>query len=139
MKNIQLLSKRSIGLPLIMAVLLSLPFVSQAQVRRASKKVVVVETKKPVVVAPRRGTIVRVVPTAATRITYRKVAYRFHNGIFYKPVNGQFVVVNPPIGLRISTLPRGYRVVTIGRRTYYRFQGVYYVRAGRGYKVVTAP
>ena len=139
MKNIQFLSNRSMRFPIILAILLSIPFVNQAQSRRVSKKVVVVETQKPVVVAPRRGAIVRVVPTSAVRITYKKVAYRFHNGVFYKPVRGQFVEVTPPKGIRISTLPRGYKVVTIGRRTYFRYQGVYYVRSGRGYKVVPAP
>jgi hypothetical protein len=48
-------------------------------------------------------------------------------------------VVRPARGLRIRTLPMGYRPITIGPRNYYYYYGTYYVKSANDYVVVNPP
>ncbi len=88
---------------------------------------------------PRRGAIV-VAPSAAQVIAFRNVSYRFHKGVYYRPnAVGKFVVVAAPRGLRIRTLPVGYRRLTVGTATYFYYCGTFYQQRGSEYEVVQAP
>lgn len=60
------------------------------------------------------------------RYRYDNRDYFFRDGIFYKWRDRDYVVVTPPIGLRISFLPQGYRVIYHRRLRYYFFGGIYY-------------
>lgn len=73
-------------------------------------------------------------------IQFGGIPYRYQYGHFYRPYGASFSVVMPPLGIRISTLPPGYRRVVVGPSPYYYYNGIYY----RGlpdqqYEVVAPP
>ncbi|WP_051230339.1 DUF6515 family protein [Epilithonimonas caeni] len=84
--------------------------------------------------------IVRVVPRNNTVVVYSGVSYHYANGYFYKPHRSGYVVVTPPVGLRVRVLPVGYTNVVIGGRTYFYFGGVYYIQEQpNSYEIVEIP
>ncbi len=113
-------------------------------VHKKNKTVVVKKHKKVVVktykTLPRWKSTIKVVPAKAIVATHNRIKYRIHNGIFYKPSGNSFVVITPPAGIRINTLPANrYRFVH-KKRTYYYYYGAYYAPVSRGgYKVIKAP
>lgn len=124
---------------LIMALLIMSPTHTEAQKRRVKKKVVRTSPARAYAAHPRRGAYIRTVPRGARLVSFRNISYRFSNGIFYKPHQGQFVVVAPPVGIRITTLPVGFRTIVIRKRSYFYYYGTYYVAKGREFEVVQAP
>lgn len=67
-------------------------------------------------------------------------AYRYQRGYFYRPYGTSFQVVIPPFGIRIGTLPIGYRRVYVGPNPYYYYRGTYYrPYTGNQYEVVAPP
>lgn len=120
------------------------PQTSTAQYRRGKKVVRVKQPRRTVVVrtypnAPRLRSTVRVVPRGARVIRHNRINYQFHNGVFYRPAGRSFVVVRPPVGIRVTTLPASRTRVVVGRRNYFYYYGNYYVAVQGGYKTVQAP
>lgn len=117
-----------------------LPSATHAQRKRVVKKsnqVTVVRTYKTL---PSRGARVKVVPTNSMVVVHKRVQYRMHNGVFYKPLGNQFVIATAPVGLRITRLPVTYTTIIVGRKTYFYHYGTYYKKAGRTkYQVVAPP
>lgn len=73
-------------------------------------------------------------------VQFGGIPYRYQYGHFYRPFGAGFSIVMPPIGIRIGTLPPGYRRVMVGPSPYYYYNGIYY----RGlpdqqYEVVNPP
>lgn len=83
----------------------------------------------------------RVVYTYPRRqmIPYMGRSYYYDNGFFYRPYGSYVQVVVPPIGIRVSILPRGYRPIYRGSHAYFYFNGTFYRQAERDYEVVRAP
>jgi len=66
--------------------------------------------------------------------------YRYQQGYFYRPYGSVFQVSVPPIGIRIGTLPYGYRRVYVGPDPYYFYNGIYYRSLpSNEYEVVAPP
>ena len=67
--------------------------------------------------------------------------YYYSNGAFYQKLNllQQYIVVPPPIGAIVDTIPQGYQLMLIDGRTLYEDQGIYYRRVLEGYKVIFPP
>jgi hypothetical protein len=73
--------------------------------------------------------------------------YYVHNGTYYRPRSGRYVVVEAPRtrythGHRdvvVTQLPRGYRVVDYRGVRYYRVNDTYYQPRGSGYIIVSRP
>ncbi len=65
--------------------------------------------------------------------------YYYDDGIYYDYVGGNYVVVRPPIGAIVATIPSDFRLVVIGGMTYYTDNGIYYVYTPTGYLVVSPP
>jgi hypothetical protein len=66
--------------------------------------------------------------------------YRYQRGYYYRPYGASFQVVVPPFGIRIGSLPIGYRRVYVGPDPYYYYHGTYYrPYAGNQYEVVAPP
>src|SRR5208282_923118 len=67
--------------------------------------------------------------------------YYYYDGLYYAYVgNGDYVLVNPPIGAYVNAIPPDFEPVLINGVTYYTDNGVYYILTRHhGYKVVTAP
>lgn len=88
---------------------------------------------------PRRGAIVKTVHTNAITINHKGVGFRFHTGVWYQPLRSGWKVVRPARGIRIRTLPVGYRRVKVGPTVYYYYYGTYYVQKDQEYEVVDTP
>jgi hypothetical protein len=88
---------------------------------------------------PRIGNRVTHVPRTSYRIPYKKTIYHYHSGVFYKPFNRFFIIVNAPIGIRIRTLPPHHYRVIIGTRLYYYEYGSFYVQKANYYESVVPP
>jgi hypothetical protein len=95
-----------------------------------------------VIVSPRvhhPGRFVRKLPRGHIRIRHRGARYFFHGGVFYRPALPGYVVVRPPIGALVATLPVGFTIAWIAGLKYYCYGGAFYRSAPRGYVVVEAP
>lgn len=90
---------------------------------------------------PRWGATIGQRPSAALSIRFGNVSFFYHSGIFYSHYNNAYRVVRPPVGIRIHSLPYGYRSIMMGRRHYYYYYGAFYVRpyGYSGYEVVSPP
>lgn len=75
-------------------------------------------------------------------------SYYIHNGVYYRPRSGRYVVVEAPRpayirgshrDVIITRLPSGYRTVTHRGVRYYQAGSVYYQQRGTGYVVVGRP
>ncbi len=75
------------------------------------------------------------------RPSHRRIGHHDRRGVFYRPSNQGFQVVQAPIGAIISSLPIGYTHMRISDRDYYRYNDVYYQRefGAHGYQVVHNP
>ena len=75
------------------------------------------------------------------RYRYGDHDYFYRDGRFYEWRDRDYVVATPPIGLRISVLPQGCRVIYHRRLRYFLFGGIYYrfLPGVRMYVVVKAP
>ncbi len=75
-----------------------------------------------------------------TSIYYGGINYRYQRGYYYRPYGSSFQFVIPPFGIRISSLPIGYRRIYVGRSPYYYYGGVYYRPYARNqYEVIKPP
>lgn len=72
-------------------------------------------------------------------IGWRGMNYRYQRGYYYRPYGASFQVVLPPIGIRIGTLPVGYRRVMVGPNPYYYYNNTYYRPYDDQYEVVAPP
>lgn len=72
-------------------------------------------------------------------INFGGIGYRYQRGYFYRPYGSYFRVVMPPIGIRVVTLPVGYRTYHMGPDPYYYYGGTYYRSYNNGYEVVKPP
>lgn len=52
--------------------------------------------------------------------------YYYQDGVFYTLVNGQYYVIEPPIGALITQLPEDYEEVVIDNETYYQVENALY-------------
>lgn len=92
-------------------------------------------------VYPDRGAIIRDIPHGATVVNYAGLSYRSYGGIWFEPRGPVFIVVQPPIGLVIPSVPAFATVVDAGGEPYLYANDVYY-RARPdlgGYEVVNDP
>ncbi len=91
---------------------------------------------------PRRGKVIRTLAVGHISIRHSGIHYRFHRGVWYQPRGKKFVVVRAPFGVRIRTLPTGYRRIIIGSRPYFYYYGTFYVKTSdpeTEYEVIDAP
>lgn len=72
-------------------------------------------------------------------IGFGGIHYRYQRGYFYRPAGVSFQIVAPPVGIRVATLPVGYRRVMIGPNPYYYYNDIYYRAYDDQYEVVAPP
>lgn len=66
--------------------------------------------------------------------------YRHQRSYYYRPYGSSFRMTIPPFGIRIATLPLGYRSFYVGPDPYYYYNGTYYrPYEGSQYEVVAPP
>lgn len=90
---------------------------------------------------PDRGSIVREVPKEAATVSYAGLSYRFFEGIWYEPRGPAFMVVAPPIGLVVQSLPTFATLLARGGQVYIYCNDTFYRPRPdvRGYEVVNDP
>ena len=90
---------------------------------------------------PDRGSILRDAPQGAIVVTYAGLSYRFHDGVWLEPRGPAFMVVAPPIGLIVPTLPTFATVLAHGGEIYLYCNDVYYQPRPdlNGYEVINDP
>jgi hypothetical protein len=92
-------------------------------------------------VYPDRGAIFRELPRRAVPVNYAGVSYRFADGIWFEPRGPAFIVVAPPIGLMVPSIPGSATTIQEHGEPYLYANDVYY-RARPdlgGYEVVNDP
>ena len=94
------------------------PYSTYAQKKKVTKAKVTTPVKHYKNV-PRRGAQVTKLPKKSVVVTHQNTNYHYKNGVFYRPVNGSYVVSAPPIGLRVTALPpKPYKVMLAGHPYY---------------------
>jgi len=90
---------------------------------------------------PDRGAVVHELPKGAVSVSYAGVAYRFHEGVWFEPRGASFMVVAPPIGLMVSTLPKFSTVLARHGKTILYDNDTFYLPRPDvgGYEVVNDP
>jgi hypothetical protein len=88
---------------------------------------------------PKRGALVTTINTRALAIKFGGVGYRFHAGVWYRPLGNKWIVTCPSNGIRVRNLPVGHRRVLVGANVYYYYYGTYYIQQNQEYEVVRAP
>lgn len=87
---------------------------------------------------PRHGAIVSYVPRSAVRVFHEGNWYYFNNGVYYRPYYRSFLIVPPPVGLRVNFLPAEHIRVFVGGHMYFYYYGTFY-DLWRGQYVVVRP
>ncbi len=90
---------------------------------------------------PHYGYHIHYLPPGYFTVWAGGVRYFYYDGLYYAYAgNGDYVIVNPPIGAYVGAIPSDFQPVSINGRIYYTDGGVYYVLTQyRGYKVVPQP
>jgi len=90
---------------------------------------------------PRVGVQIERLPARRPPIRYRDKSYFYFSGTWYIPSGPRYVVVRPPIGIVVPTLPSFYTTIWIGGIPYYYANDIYYVWRPdlNGYQVAEAP
>lgn len=87
-----------------------------------------------------RMIVIKTVPPQATLVVKSGINYRYLNGIYYKPYHTGFVVISPPIGIRVTVLPTGFVTVYAEGTAYFFAHNTYYVQKSPNvFEVVTKP
>ena len=79
------------------------------------------------------------VPMGSISIGFGGGKYYYGSGLFYRTYQHQYVVVPPPAGVVVYSIPAQYNQVVIDGMIYYTYNGVYYTRVPQGYQVVQPP
>lgn len=110
--------------------------------RRGPDRVVVVDRARPnwqYANIPSRNAHYNALPTGHLSINFGGIRFAYHQGVFYKPYNSEYVVCQAPVGIRVNVLPRDYRRVVIRNVDYYYYNGTYYRPYGNEYATVAPP
>jgi hypothetical protein len=90
---------------------------------------------------PERGYAVGALPRGYVSVNHFRDRYYYAGGVWYAPRGPRFVVVAPPVGLFVPTLPPFYTTVWFGGIPYYYANDSYYTwqKDSGQYEVVAPP
>ncbi len=90
---------------------------------------------------PNRGYAMTRLPPRHQEIRFHNSRYYYQGGVWYRPDGPRFVVIAPPIGVVISTLPAFYTTLWLGGIPYYYANDTYYTWQPElhGYQVTAPP
>lgn len=75
---------------------------------------------------PARGYVVPRLPPGYLDLTFGGGHFFFRSGAWYRAQGPEFVVVRPPVGIRLGILPPSYSTIWIGGTPYYYANSIYY-------------
>lgn len=86
------------------------------------------------------GYRVDTIPSGRWRVPHGGIDYYYADGYWYRPYGPSYVVVTPPYGVRVRTLPSYAEQLWIGSTLYFLAAGTYYLyEANRQEYVVASP
>ena len=71
-------------------------------------------------------------PAGVEQVTVDGESFQYHEGAFYQPQGGGFVVVEAPVGAEVSALPDGAESHDEGDRTLYQFDKILFTQDTNG-------
>ncbi len=80
--------------------------------------------------------VIHHIPSRHAVVLHGRDRYHYHSGRFYRPWEGGFILVRPPLGLIVLSIPLGSRMIFSAGIPYHVFGDVYYRRVPTGYEVV---
>jgi hypothetical protein len=88
-----------------------------------------------------RGQRIPMLPPAYVSITFNSQPYFYgDDGAYYQAQSdGQYLVVQPPVGAVVPSLPPGAAEIAVGPTTYFYLDGVFYVAQDSSFAVVNPP
>jgi hypothetical protein len=88
-----------------------------------------------------RGQRIHALPPAYVSITFNNQPYFYgDDGAYYQPESdGQYLVVQPPVGALVPSLPPGAVAIVVGPTTFYYLDGDFYVAQDSSFAVVNPP
>ncbi|MFA5143437.1 MAG: DUF6515 family protein [Candidatus Omnitrophota bacterium] len=78
-------------------------------------------------------------PNDYIRLIMGGLEYYYWEGMFYRMMEGRYVIVSAPIGAVVTTIPQGSQPVIVDGIPYYNINGVTYMYTPQGYQVVPQP
>jgi hypothetical protein len=88
---------------------------------------------------PAPGQFIDILPQGHREVFWGKERYHFLNGVWYRPLGRQFLVVAPPIGISVPFLPSSPTTFWVNGVPYYYANEVYYTQSPVGYVVAARP
>ena len=88
---------------------------------------------------PRFGLQVPVIPNNHYIARINGEKHYYHDGLYYKKLANNYVIVPPPIGAVVPAIPEEFKPVVINGETYHMHNGIYYLYTSGGYQVVLPP
>jgi len=87
------------------------------------------------------GARVRALPDRRFDVVWNNQHYfwDYGGGYYQAQPDGEYVVVQPPVGVAVPALPDGAVPAVFGPTTFYYLDGVFYVPQGNGFAVVNPP
>lgn len=87
------------------------------------------------------GQFIRRIPKNAEKFKMGGKPFYMYEGVFYKPQKKGYVIIPPPIGMRVKYVPRGARHLQIDGLDYYEMNGTFYldIPRKRYYEIVPEP
>jgi hypothetical protein len=88
---------------------------------------------------PRRGHLRHDLPHGFLHLILYTNDYYYAEGVFYRPHNRGYIVVNAPIGAVVAELPRPFEMLLVDGILHYYVNNTYFVDDPGGFRVVASP
>jgi len=88
---------------------------------------------------PAVGAKVTTLPTPYVNIFNKADKLIYSEGVFYRRMRAEYVVVLPSIGLRVKSLPEKTKKIDVAGIIYFYYYGTFYKKIRNEYEVVRAP
>lgn len=88
-----------------------------------------------------RVKVVRILPATYHRIHHHNYEYYENEGRYYNFNNGKYILIAPPVGLRVRYLPLNYVRLVLGNKEFFYCNGVFYnpVPYNDEYEIIDPP
>ncbi len=115
--------------------------VSQKSSKKEPSKPVVHKSNSKVVYSKKTPAVssIRSLPSTAKVFKRNGVNYHYHDGRYYRFLDGRYILSSPPRGLRVPLLPSLATRMLYNGIYYHYLNGVYYVESKGEYEVVDSP
>ena len=75
----------------------------------------------------------------AKKVNFDGIDYYVIDGIWYTKFKNKFILKKAPKGAKLTFIPKGGKIVTMGGKKYYKSNGVFYKKVKGGFYEVARP